>query len=384
MIDSDDPSLATVVPVVRRMFDVASRLDWKSYDPFDLLLSPHLRSVPRLSPFAARVLVQTGRRTGVRVRRLLRVPQHEEPKTLAEFLRAAVLLAAARQEFAREFVPELSRRLRSLAAVTPDGLGWGITFPYVSRFGYIDAATPTIYDTTVASQALLDEHDWSGDASALDAAAEGCRFLLEGLSPFEHAGRQWLPYVPGSRARVVNVQASSASLLARVGVTTGRPQLPDAADRAAATVLACQRPDGSWPYSDDGRGEFVDGFHTGFTLEGLREYSSFRGGDATPGVDEAIDRGFAFFRRQLVTDDGVPRGFAGGGVSLDGQNVGQCVDTLLACGDAADRRTALRLWTYVFAADSGTKAPKTRFPALRWTLGPAVLAGARLVASLRT
>jgi hypothetical protein len=97
------------------------------------------------------------------------------------------------------------------------------------------------------------------------------RFLLEGLAPFAHEGRQWFPYVPGSRKRIVNIQACAASLLARVGTQTNAREMLDAADRAAATVVACRLPNGGWLYSDDGRGAFVDGFHTGFTLQGLRE-----------------------------------------------------------------------------------------------------------------
>jgi polysaccharide biosynthesis protein VpsJ len=357
------------------MFELAERLGWRSYDPFDVLLSPYLRRLPRVSPLAARVAVQVGRRSGARLRRALRVTVHEEPKTLSEFLRAAVLLSPADEGIAAS-IPGLASRLRAHARPEGESLAWGITFPYVSRFGYFAPETPTIYDSILAVQALLDASEATGDDDALAAAKAGCRFLVGELGPFEHDGMQWLPYFPGSRSRILNVQASAAAVLARASALDHDLSLAEFADRAAETVVATQRVDGSWPYSDDGRANFVDGFHTGFTLEGLHEYVHLRRTASVVGVEDAIARGFTYFKSALVTDEGLPRGFAGGRVSLDGQNVAQCVQTLLALGDTSDHLAAMRLWEQIFVGDRRSRG----FTALRWTIAPAVFSGARLVA----
>ena len=386
VVETEADSHERLAASIRRLFGVAAGLNWKSYDPFDLLLSPYCRAVPAASSDAARVLVQIGKRSRTtRLRRLLRVPEHEEPKALAEFLRSALLLDQTGEAWARDYVPVLSDRLRRLALVAPGGCGWGITFPYASRFGYIAPETPTIYDTTVACQALLDEYDWHGSEAALAGAAGGCGFILEGLGTFEHNERQWFRYVPGSNGPVVNVQASAASLLARLGYEIRDERMLERADAAAATVLQCQRPDGSWPYSDDGRATFVDGFHTGFTLQGMQEYSSCRQEAAVSGVDEALERGFSFFKDHLLTSGGLPRGFADGRRSLDGQNLGQCIQTLVTCGTSADRKTALRMWHLGFENGRAfdVSGSGRRFTALRWTVAPAALAGAHLLKSAR-
>src|SRR5439155_16870161 len=118
----------------REAFELGARLDWRSHDPYDLLLSPLGGAVQTRTWLGARLVVQLGRRTGAGVRRALRVPPHAEPKALAEFLRAAALLTAAEIEWAQGYAPELAHRLLESSFATPNGRGWGLDFPYASRF----------------------------------------------------------------------------------------------------------------------------------------------------------------------------------------------------------------------------------------------------------
>jgi glycosyltransferase involved in cell wall biosynthesis len=364
----------------REGFLLAAELEWASHDPYDLLLSPLGRAVQARSWFGARVVVQAGRRSGTTVRRLLQVPEHREAKTLADFLRAAVLLSDAGETWASAYVPELAARLRTSSTATGIGRGWGLSFPYASRFVSVERGVPNLYTTTAACQALLDFHVLTDDAGALATALEGCSFLVDGLGTFEHAGSRWLRYWRDQDSPTVNVQASAASLLARAGGLAGDVRLLSCADEAARAALGAQRHDGSWPYSDDGRAVFVDGFHTGFTLQGLAEYASLRGADAVPGVTDAVERGFTYFVDHLLTADGLPRGFADGKASTDGQNVAQCIQTLVVCGsEPAHSAAALRLWRR--CVEPVLLNPRHRFTALRWVIAPAVLATAYLASS---
>ena len=375
---ADDATRAELVDAVRPAFELAARLHWTSHDPFDALLSPLGRPVQSASQLAARVLVQAGKRSGTGFRRLLRVPEHEESKTFSDFLSAATMLAPD-AAWAGEYVEDLSRRLGAASTELPAGRGWGYAFPYASRYVNADRGVANLYVTTAACQALLDRHDLDGDRAALDAALDGCRFILDGLGWIEHGGRPWLRYWPGSESPVVNVQASGASLLARAARVAGEDRFADAADLAVEAVLSTQRHDGSWLYSADGRGNFVDGFHTGFTLQGLVEYTAQRAADRRLDLADAIGRGFAYFERHLLTEDGLPRGYADGKPGLDGQNVAQCIQTLVLCGGGpADRERAVRLWrSFMRGLLTGESAARS-YPAIRWDLGPAVLATAHL------
>jgi hypothetical protein len=384
----------------RASFELAEHLEWASYDPYDLLLSPRLRGLPSRSPLAARVAVQIGRRSGAGVRRALGVPRHAEAKTLADYLQAATLLARASYAWARGYTDGLAGSLIGAAVGQPAGLAWGLEFPYASRFTTAPPRTPNIFVTTSAACALLDVHAVTANANVLEAAAAGCRFLVDGLGSFERGGLRWLRYWPEQDDTVVNVQASAASLLARAGAALADPELSEVADEAAATVVACQRSDGSWPYSCDPRASFVDGFHTGFVLQGLAEYLDARdgigvvvpgmcqaGAREVPGTAvearDALARGLLYFRERLLTPAGLPRARPGGPASDDGQTVAQCVQTLAVCSPRrSDLELARRLWERGLDERTVWTPRSSRYTALRWTLGPGTLAGAHLLAAL--
>ena len=370
----------SLAEAARGAFALGEALDWRSYDRDDILLSPLTRPLIDVSPFAARVVLQIGRRSGWRVRRLLRIRPHEEPKALADFLQAAVLLARGRERWAASYVGALSERLRRAAVPTSAGYGWGVRYPWVSRFGTTAADEPNMYTTTVACRALLDAHELQHDQPSLDVALCGVDQILGGLGSFTHRGLTWLRYTAGADNPIVNIQSSAASLFARIADYRG-PELLEAADRAAETVIASQRRDGSWTYSIDGRGDFVDGFHSGFTLEGLQGYADRRGANAVPGTHGALAAGLGYFKEHLLTSGGLPRGFADKAVSFDGQNVAQAIQTLLVCGNATEVESAARIWTLGFER---LRLDDMRFAALRWSIGPFVVATARLIEAAAT
>ena len=367
----------------RAAFDAAVHLDWRSHDPFDLLLSPYLGFLRRRAPFLARVAVQIGRQSGTRVRRAFRVPTHTEPKALADYLRAAVLLSSTGHVWAAQWIEPLVAKL-SAEGVSAEGTqGWGLAFPYASRFTNAAAGRPNIYVTTAAAEALLDAAGVAGNSNAAETAHAGSRFVIDGLGTFTRQGRQWLRYWADNDARIINVQASAASLLARAGRRFSDARLLSVADEAVETVLAAQRTDGSWPYSEEPTGAFVDGFHTGFTLQGLTEYDRSRSDSLdTSAVRTAIRLGLDYFLARLMAREGLPLGFADGCISRDPQNVAQCVQTLVVCaGDRRDVSAALRVWMLAMDADGTNHSRSTSAPfaALRWSLGPRVLATAHLL-----
>lgn len=252
--------------------------------------------------------------------------------------------------------------LARLAVPTANGCGWGLSFPYASRFVSVAAHTPNAY-TTISAVAALTEAAAEGNGAALELAARGARFVLRDLGEVRgHPG--WLRYWPGDDTRIVNVQALIAAAFAELSRATADPALERAARASADAALSTQRDDGSFPYAADERGRFVDAFHTGFVLEGLTRFE---------GRTDAVERGFSYFRGELVDADGFPRVAPGGPRATDGQNVAQLVQTLLTCGGPAERDEAWRLW-------ESWSARANRPESLRWDIAPVVLAGARLIA----
>ena len=268
--------------------------------------------------------------------------------------------------------------LADLRTHTPAGCGWGLSFPYVSRFGPIALGSPNVYTTTNVCQALLDSEGASGESVAIpELVAAARRFLIEDLGRFSFGGSLWFRYAPGGTAPIVNVQASAASLFARLAWAHADEESKPFAHEAAATAVGAQRRDGSWPYSVDGSGEFVDGFHTGFTLEGLAGYRALAGAEAVAGTEEALAKGLSYFESHLITPTDIPREYADGAPTTDAQTVAQCAQTLALCGGAGGLERALRIWRQTVSRHLD---PRPEEPlSLRWTLGPAVLATAHVL-----
>jgi hypothetical protein len=338
----------------RSAFDFAHACSFAGHDPFDLLLVPGGDLLRRLSPNAARGVVQLGLRTGQRLRRAAGVPRHEEAKAIADFLAAAAALADDPEApWARDAVPALVDRLERLAVTTPNGRGWGLSFPYASRFVSVAARTPNAYTTISVVTALVE----AGGERPLALAHEGARFITRDLGLVDG----WVRYWPGDDTRIVNVQALVAAGFAALP----DPEAQAVGEAAAAAALSAQRPDGSFPYALGPRGDFVDAFHTGFVLEGLA-----RAGAAPA----AVASGFEYFEARLLDEQGFPLRSPGGQRADDGQNVAQAIQTLLAC--AGDSERAWRLW------EAWASRPR-HGSSLRWDVAPMALASARLARDAR-
>ena len=246
----------------------------------------------------------------------------------------------------------------------------------MNRFVNVPARTPNIYQTINAIRSLLALYELNNSREHLELVWQGCHFILKDLGIFEWKKSQWFRYWPGLNAPIINVQASVAGVFSHIGALTGKQDYIELSDLAMVTVLNCQNDNGSWNYSADGKASFVDGFHTGFILQGLAEYAIHCSDGNHSKVKRAIHKGFEFFKQHLVSASGEPLGFADGRPSQDGQNFAQCVQTFAMCGQSsADLQSGWLAWRKMIKIPSLTRS---KYPELRWTYGPAVLATAFL------
>ena len=227
-------------------------------------------------------------------------------KSLSDLASAHLLLQrldgqARHRERARACLEALAaRRLAGLA-----GACWGADLPYASRFTVATPATPNLFQTVNAAAAFLDAHEAEGEAGDLALATCVVDFVEHDLGRLEEdAGHVSWRYYPGREVLVYNVNASLAAFLCRLARCTGRGELAVLAGRTMAGVVAAQNADGSWYYAREPRGRWVDGFHTGYVLEGLLEYRRMEEDAAAQG---ALERGLAFYRQRLLEPTGLPR-----------------------------------------------------------------------------
>jgi hypothetical protein len=155
--------------------------------------------------------------------------------------------------------------------------------------------------------------------------------------------------VPGETAVVHNANMLAALVLCEAAAIVGAeapaeqaapagaaPPAAAVAPTDAATwigeALACARftaarqsADGSWPYSEEANGRWVDGFHTGFVLDGLAAVVRATGDEQ---LRAALLRGLRFYVAQLFGPDGAPKYYPSHALPYDALSAAQGVETL--------------------------------------------------------
>ena len=136
---------------------------------------------------------------------------------------------------------------------------------------------------------------------------------------------QCFGYVPGEPAVVHNANLLAALVLCEAGELCAEPAWIAGALACARFTVARQAADGSWPYSEEGRDRWVDGFHTGFVLEGLSRVAQATGDDD---LRNALQRGTRFYVAQLFGPRGEPKYYPQRHYPLDALSAAQGVETL--------------------------------------------------------
>ena len=203
---------------------------------------------------------------------------------------------------------------RYLAALTAsrapgfENAGWGYPFDWEGWFGTFKAGTPFITTTAYVYEAFEQGYELTSDDRYLDMMQSIARFAHEDLGDQEVApGVRASSYGPSDRRRVVNASAYRALLLTRAGLRFKRDDWLEAARGNVAFVLRSQQLDGSWLYAMEDRDRFVDNFHTCFVLKSLVKVWRATGDGA---ILEAAQKGYAFYKRNLLDDEGLPVPFA--------------------------------------------------------------------------
>ena len=106
---------------------------------------------------------------------------------------------------------------------------------------------------------------------------------------------------------MINAAAYRAFLLTSASQVFENEDYWKIAERNLNFVLENQNPDGSWFYAVDGVRDFVDHYHTCFVMKALAKIHALTGHAATL---EALDRGVAYYLKNLFAEDGLPKPFS--------------------------------------------------------------------------
>ena len=358
-------------------------------DPYDALNATRFRSAVDHSTVSRRLAVQVVKHSPLPLQPLLGVPRAVSAYTLGHAMIACARLhKAGLVPDAATLAAWLVVTARDVATDKYGGLAWGSHFDVETRFAHHPRTLPNIVVTAYVAKglvALAEAHL----AEVPDTLEHAATFILEGLPRLSNPSGRLICYTPETRTPIHNASLLAAGALSDMSVLLGRPDLALEAESAALYTVSEQRDDGSWPYAEDTRGQWIDNFHTGFVLEGLARVTSVV---RNPDIEDALDRGMAFYRGRFFGEDGRPYYSATRRYPLDALSAAQSIETLavtlsrdednldtlrrvLGWLDTAmvraDGRVAYRVWSHW--------TDWRQFP--RWSLAPLASALAGLAGS---
>ena len=202
----------------------------------------------------------------------------------------------------------LGQSLLALSVPGYHGYCWGYPFDWQQNTGLWKKNTPFITGTPYCFELFAKLFDMTEEQRYLDVCRGIAEFVDKDLhdtptSPTATA----CSYSPIDHGLVLNTSAYRAMVLFDAANRLDKREYAVTATGNLNFILENQREDGSWLYSLDEGERFVDHFHTCFVLKNLWKINQRL---QSPDVSQALRKGFAYYERELFTDEGLPKQFA--------------------------------------------------------------------------
>jgi hypothetical protein len=316
----------------RKLLAYCRANDWAGYDPYDALNSKLFEAFPALHfRIPQLALTQALKRSPINVRPLLRVPKTQSPKAIALALSALLRVPRAEADGTGGLVPQLAERLLALRSPNTPYCSWGCSFPWQTRTIVVPRWAPNVVCTTFGANALLDLYDQSPEPRWLECAVSAAQYMVNDLYWSDGASAAGFGYpLPSVQNQVHNANFLTAAFLCRVYRLTGDAMFREPALNAARYSASRQLENGSWHYGEGPAQNWVDNFHTGFNLCGLRAVGRYLESDE---FEPFIRHGLAFYKTHFFRGDGAPRYFHDETYPIDIHCAAQAIITLLALKD---------------------------------------------------
>jgi hypothetical protein len=313
--------------IVKRIDEIEnfiSKDGYASYDPYDGLTAPFVDI--RLNKFCLRCWQQFIKLTPVNVRPVLGIKKAVHTKTLSDFSSGfSLLYKMTSEEKYRDLALAALQQLEQAGLSNISGIGWGLRFPIVTRFVLADEHTCNVFTTLNAIHAFLDAYEVFGDVHYLEIALQGIEFSKYEFGYKVLGDAMLWNYWKGLESGVYNVNGLILGLMARMYALIGDEQFRGWVEKLLQYLRRGQNSDGSWFYSDDKRGRWIDGFHLGYILEGM--CLAIQAGIMDRN-ESSFCRGVEFYSTRMFTPLGLPRYYSQDVYPVDVQNAAQAIQTL--------------------------------------------------------
>jgi hypothetical protein len=315
MNDSPTCSQAEVLAANRRFVSWLDRVGLSSYDPYDIwgtrfgLWSRKMYyrngklGAPLVAPLVAMDLIwPSARRLFVKKERFATA----DGQVLLAFLN---LYAVTAERSFLDRAIKLGDELLAYAIPGFRGPCWGYPFDWQNDKGATwTRNTPYITCTPYCYEAFSGLLNATGDDRYRDIMRGIAEFVHGDLHDTEHSPTASAgSYSPKDNSKVVNASAYRAWLLIDAGRRFDRSDYTTTGLRNLNFVLETQQENGAWLYAIGKGKSFIDNFHTCFNLKNLVKINRLL---AREDIGQAIQRGFEYYRHNLLYPNCDPKSFA--------------------------------------------------------------------------
>jgi hypothetical protein len=186
---------------------------------------------------------------------------------------------------------------------------WGYPFDWQTNRGLWKKEIPFITTTPYCFEAFLDLYDTTHEQKYLDIAHSSFLFAINDLKESREGPTiAACTYSPLDSTKVLNANAYRAYMLLEGYKRFGESVALEKAKKNINYILAHQNEDGSWLYAmENPQDNFIDNFHTCFVLKNLYKANQVLHDTQ---ISAAIERGYAYYRKNLFYTDGTPKPFS--------------------------------------------------------------------------
>ncbi|PKG37532.1 aspartate-semialdehyde dehydrogenase [Psychromonas sp. Urea-02u-13] len=320
------------VTIAEKLLISSQQDQFKGADPFDGLNSQFFDYFPFLKKGKFGLIwTQLNKRSTINLRPLLAVPKMRNPKGIGLFILG--LLEDYRRTQNKDYLDTATELADWLLTQQSDKsvwlhACWGYHFDWNARAFYVPKGKPNIITTIYVAQALFELSLLSNNQQYKQVAIDAADFIVNTLY-CEHDERCFFAYIPGETTFVHNASLWGAAWVAKVASITDNQEYKALAIKVAQQSVSEQGQDGSWVYGSRHHHQFIDGFHTGYNLEALQMIKDSLN---TSQFDDAIDKGFKYYKAELFESDGTAKYYNTNVYPLDMHCVSQAIFTLVKVG----------------------------------------------------
>jgi len=275
-----DENILLIEKSLMRLGQWVEKNNYKGYDPADGLTSI-LRPLTFKKLLLERILQQAIWKSPINLRPLLAVKPLDSCIARGFFARGYLKLyqLTGISDY-KEKADLCLKWLIANKSPYSEEYSWGKMFDFSSRGGRQKKYEPITVWTSLIGQAFLDAYEIMEDKYYLSIAESVCRGILSVPRTLSENGF-CINYTASQQEQctIHNQSILAAFMLARTSKYNKNREYLDTAKEAVRFTCEKQRADGSWLYGEDQKFHWIDNFHTGYILDGLKGYIESTGDD---------------------------------------------------------------------------------------------------------